>query len=141
MLDPIDQQIVNILMEDSRTTNVKIAKKIKRSESTVRQRLTKLIAKGVLRKFTVIVDPNAFGVNTIAFAGVNTNSSKLLKVIKNLNKINEIVSISTTTGDYMILCEIWTKDGAHLSDVIDKMEEIDGVIEVLPSIIQEKYKE
>ncbi|MHA1355049.1 MAG: Lrp/AsnC family transcriptional regulator [Candidatus Heimdallarchaeota archaeon] len=141
MLDPIDQQIVNILMEDSRTTNVKIAKKIKRSESTVRQRLTKLIAKGVLRKFTVIVDPNAFGVNTIAFVGVNTNSSKLLKVIKNLNKINEIVSISTTTGDYMILCEIWTKDGAHLSDVIDKMEEIDGVIEVLPSIIQEKYKE
>jgi len=128
-------------MEDSRTTNVKIAKKIKRSESTVRQRLTKLIAKGVLRKFTVIVDPNAFGVNTIAFVGVNTNSSKLLKVIKNLNKINEIVSISTTTGDYMILCEIWTKDGAHLSDVIDKMEEIDGVIEVLPSIIQEKYKE
>ncbi|MHA1921916.1 MAG: Lrp/AsnC family transcriptional regulator [Candidatus Heimdallarchaeota archaeon] len=141
MLDPIDQQIVNILMEDSRTTNVKIAKKIKRSESTVRQRLTKLIAKGVLRKFTVIVDPNAFGVNTIAFVGVNTNSSKLLKVIKNLNKINEIVSISTTTGDYMILCEVWTKDGAHLSDVIDKMEEIDGVIEVLPSIIQEKYKE
>ncbi|MHA1504310.1 MAG: Lrp/AsnC family transcriptional regulator [Candidatus Heimdallarchaeota archaeon] len=141
MLDPIDQQIVNILMEDSRTTNVKIAKKIKRSESTVRQRLTKLIAKGGLRKFTVIVDPNAFGVNTIAYVGVNTNSSKLLKVIKNLNKINEIVSISTTTGDYMILCEIWTKDGAHLSDVIDKMEEIDGVIEVLPSIIQEKYKE
>ena len=141
MLDPIDQQIVNILMEDSRTTNVKIAKKIKRSESTVRQRLTKLIAKGVLRKFTVIVDPNAFGVNTIAYVGVNTNSSKLLKVIKNLNKINEIVSISTTTGDYMILCEVWTKDGAHLSDVIDKMEEIDGVIEVLPSIIQEKYKE
>ncbi len=128
-------------MEDSRTTNVEIAKKIKRSESTVRQRLTKLIDKSVLRKFTVIVDPNAFGINTIAYVGVNTNPSKLLKVIKNLQKINELVSISTTTGDYMILCEIWTKDGAHLSDVIDKMEEIDGVIEVLPSIIQEKYKE
>jgi Lrp/AsnC family transcriptional regulator for asnA, asnC and gidA len=128
-------------MEDSRTTNVEIAKKIKRSESTVRQRLTKLIEKGMLRKFTVIVDPNAFGINTIAYVGINTNSSKLLKVIKNLKKISEIVSISTTTGDYMILCEIWAKDGAHLSDIVDKMEEIDGVEEALPSIIQEKYKE
>ncbi len=128
-------------MEDSRTTNVEIAKKIKRSESTVRQRLTKLIDKNVLRKFTIIVNPNAFGVNTIAFVGVNTTSSKLLKVVKNLKNISEIVSISTTTGDYMILCEVWTKDGEHLSDVIDKMEEIDGVLEILPSIIQEKHKE
>ena len=128
-------------MEDSRTTNVEIAKKIKRSESTVRQRLSKLIDKGVLRKFTIIVNPTAFGVNTIAFIGINTVSSKLLKVVKNLKKIGEIVSLSTTTGDYMILCEIWTKDGEHLSDVIDKIEEIDGVKEVLPSIIQEKHKE
>ncbi|MCK5046322.1 MAG: Lrp/AsnC ligand binding domain-containing protein, partial [Candidatus Heimdallarchaeota archaeon] len=45
------------------------------------------------------------------------------------------------TGDYMILCEIWAEDGVHLSDIVDKIEDIDGVLEILPSIIQEKHKE
>ncbi|NHJ04347.1 MAG: Lrp/AsnC family transcriptional regulator [Candidatus Heimdallarchaeota archaeon] len=141
MFDPIDKEIIDLLREDSRVTNIQIAKKIKRSESTVRQRVSKLSDKGIIKKFSIIVDPIALGFNTIAYVGINTNPSRLLKVIKSLKKIEDIISIATTTGDYMILCEIWTEDGLHLSEVVDKIEEIDGVIEVLPSIIQERHKE
>ncbi|NHJ86455.1 MAG: Lrp/AsnC family transcriptional regulator [Asgard group archaeon] len=141
MLDSIDKKILDILMEDSRTTNVIIAKKIKRSESTVRQRITKLMDQGIIKKFSIIINPTFFGYNTIAFVGINTNPGKLLKVIKSLKKIDNIVSVSTTTGDYMILCEIWSEDGVHLSNIVEKIEDIDGVLEVLPSIIQERHKD
>ncbi len=141
MIDKIDKKIIDILMEDSRVTNVQIAQKIKRSESTVRQRMTKLVEKGIIKRFSIMINPIAFGYNTEAFIGINTNPGKLLKVIKSLKKIKDIVSISTTTGDYMILCEIWAEDGVHLSDIVDKIEDIDGVLEILPSIIQEKHKE
>ncbi len=141
MLDSVDKKIIEILKEDSRTTNVEIAKKIKRSESTVRQRVMKLIENGIIKRFSIEVNPSAFGYNTIAYIGINTHPSKLLKVIKSLKKINDIVSISTSTGDYMIICQIWAEDGVHLSDIVDKVEDVDGVIEVLPSIIQEKHKE
>ncbi len=141
MIDKIDKKIIDLLLEDSRVTNVQIANKIKRSESTVRQRLTKLTDRGIIKKFSIILNPIAFGYNTVAFVGLNTHPGKLLKAIKSLKKIDDIVSISTTTGDYMILCEIWAEDGVHLSDIVDKIEDIDGVLEVLPSIIQEKHKE
>jgi len=141
MIDKIDKKIIEILMDDSRVTNVQIAQKIKRSESTVRQRMSKLVEKGIIKRFSIKINPIAFGYNTEAFVGINTNPGKLLKVIKSLKKINDIVSISTTTGDYMILCEIWAEDGVHLSDIVDKIEDIDGVLEILPSIIQEKHKE
>lgn len=141
MFDPIDKEIIDLLREDSRITNVQIAKKIKRSESTVRQRVNKLVEKGIIKKFSIMVDPIALGFNTIAYIGINTHPSRLLKAIKSLKKIDEIISISTTTGDYMILCQIWAEDGVHLSEVVDKIETIDGVLEVLPSIIQERHKE
>ncbi|HUT81660.1 MAG TPA: Lrp/AsnC family transcriptional regulator [Candidatus Bathyarchaeia archaeon] len=141
MLDSIDKKIIEILKEDSRTTNVEIAKKIKRSESTVRQRVMKLIENGIIKRFSIEVNPSAFGYNTISYIGINTHPSKLLKVIKSLKKISDIVTIATSTGDYMIICKIWAEDGVHLSDIVDKVEDIDGVIEVLPSIIQEKHKE
>ena len=141
MFDPIDKEIIDLLREDSRITNTQIAKKIKRSESTVRQRVSKLVEKGIIKKFSIVVDPIAFGFNTIAYIGINTHPSRLLKSIKTLKKIDEIISISTTTGDYMIICQIWAEDGVHLSEIVDKIEEIDGVLEVLPSIIQERHKE
>jgi len=141
MFDPIDKEIIDLLREDSRITNTQIAKKIKRSESTVRQRVSKLVEKGIIKKFSIVVDPIAFGFNTIAYIGINTHPSRLLKAIKTLKKIDEIISISTTTGDYMIICQIWAEDGVHLSEIVDKIEEIDGVLEVLPSIIQERHKE
>lgn len=141
MFDPIDKEIIDLLREDSRITNIQIAKKIKRSESTVRQRINKLVEKGIIKKFSIMVDPIALGFNTIAYIGINTHPSRLLKAIKSLKKIDDIISISTTTGDYMILCQIWAEDGVHLSEVVDKIEEIDGVLEVLPSIIQECHKD
>ena len=141
MFDSIDKEIIDLLREDSRITNTQIAKKIKRSESTVRQRVTKLVEKGIIKKFSIVVDPIAFGFNTIAYIGINTHPSRLLKAIKALKKIDEIISISTSTGDYMIICQIWAEDGVHLSEIVDKIEEIDGVLEVLPSIIQERHKE
>lgn len=141
MFDSIDKEIIDLLREDSRITNVQIAKKIKRSESSVRQRVKKLVEKGIIKKFSIMVDPIALGFNTIAYIGINTHPSRLLKTIKSLKKIDEIIFISTTTGDYMILCQIWAEDGVHLSEVVDKIEEIDGVLEVLPSIIQERHKD
>ena len=140
MIDEIDKKILELLLKDSRITNIQIAQKIKRSESTVRQRITKLNDNGIIKKFSIIVEPTALGFSTVAFLGINVQPNRLLKILKQLKKFQEIVSISTTTGDYMILCVVWTKNGESLSIIIENIETIEGVIEVLPSIIQERHK-
>ena len=140
MIDPIDQKIIDVLIEDSRMSYVAIAKKIKRSESTVRQRISKLIAKGIIEKYSIEIDPAALGYRTVAFIGMNVDPPKLLKVLKALKKIKGLVTIATTTGDYMVLCEVWAEDGVRLTEIAEKIEEVDGVKEVRPSIVLDKYK-
>ena len=97
MIDKIDKKIIELLMDDSRITNVQIAQKIKRSESTVRQRMTKLVERGIIKRFSIMINPIAFGYNTEAFVGINTNPSKLLKVIKSLKKIKSKQGKQTKT--------------------------------------------
>jgi Lrp/AsnC family transcriptional regulator for asnA, asnC and gidA len=141
LLDDIDLKIIGLLRENARLTNVEIAKKIKKSETTVRQRIMKLVTKNIIKKFSIDVNPVIFGINTIAYVGINTHPTKLLKVVRSLKKIKEINSIATTTGANMILCYIWTETGLQLADIVDKIEKIDGVKEVFPSIVQEYHKD
>ncbi|NHJ46765.1 MAG: Lrp/AsnC family transcriptional regulator [Asgard group archaeon] len=141
MLDDIDMKIIELLRENSRLTNVEIAKKIKKSETTVRQRIMKLVDRNIVKKFSIDVNPIIFGYNTIAFVGINTNPSKLFKVVRSLKKIKDINTVATTTGAYMILCQIWTESGIHLGEIVEKIEEIDGVKEVYYSIVQEYHKD
>lgn len=139
MIDPLNRKIVNILLEDSRTPYVTIAEKINRSESTVRQRISKLLEKGIIEKYTIQIDPAALGYNSVAYIGLNVESPKLLKVLRDLKKVEGVITIATTTGDYMILCEVWAEDGVHLTKISEKIEEIDGVLEIRPSMVLDKY--
>ncbi len=141
MYDEIDQKIIAILQKDSRVSNIEIAKSINRSESTVRQRLLKLLQRGVIKRFTIELNPAYLGYNTIAFIGINTHPSKLLRVVKALKKINEVKFLATSTGAFMIMCKIFANDGIHLGEIVEKIEELEGVLEVMPSIIQETHKQ
>jgi len=141
MFDKIDQKIIEILQKNSRITNIEIAKKINRSESTVRQRLMKLLDKGIIKKFSVEINPVYLGFNTVAYVGINTHPAKLLRVVKLLKKLEEVTFLATTTGAFMIMCKIVAKDGIHLSEIVEKIDSMDDVLEVMPSIIQERHKE
>jgi DNA-binding Lrp family transcriptional regulator len=139
MLDRIDQKIIEMLRRNARISNVDIAKKINRSESTIRQRIKKLEQKDIIKKYTIKVNEYALGYNSVAYVGINVHPRHLLRIIQDLTDVEEIQSLATTSGDYMIVCVIWAKDGSHLSKIIEQIESFDGVKDVLPSIIQERY--
>jgi len=141
MTDQLDLKILQILQNDGSLSFTNIARKLKLNESTVRKRIAALKEKGVIRKFTVIIEPAKIGFNTIAIVGVDVDPSKLLDVAQKLSDIPETKYVATSTGDHMIMTEIWTRDGKELSKVIsEKIGTIDGVKKICPSIILEKLK-
>ncbi|RLI22320.1 transcriptional regulator, partial [Candidatus Bathyarchaeota archaeon] len=118
-----------------------IAQKLKLSESTIRKRVQALQRKGVIRRFTVEIDPTKIGLRTIAIVGFDVEPTKLLEVAQKLCEIKEIRSVATSTGDHMIMTEIWTRDGRELTRLIsNKIGKIDGVKKICPAIILEKLK-
>ncbi|WP_297498728.1 Lrp/AsnC family transcriptional regulator [Thermococcus sp.] len=54
-LDDLDRAILRLLKEDARLTISEIAERLKRPESTVHFRIKKLLEKGVIERYTIIL--------------------------------------------------------------------------------------
>lgn len=140
-VDELDLKILRTLQEDGRMPFTEIAEKLKLSESTVRKRVQALQNKEVIKKFTVEIDPSRIGIRTVAIVGVDVDSTELLEAAQKLCEIEEVRSVATSTGDHMIMTEIWTRDGRELTKLISKkIGKIDGVKKICPAIILEKLK-
>lgn len=141
MVDKLDTKILQILEDDASLSYMEIARRLKLNESTVRKRVAALRQRGVIKKFTVVVDPSKIGFNTAAIVGVDVDPPKLLEVAQKLCEIPETRYVATSTGDHMIMTEIWARDGKELAKIIsEKIGIIEDVRKICPAIILEKLK-
>ncbi|MEM2281033.1 MAG: Lrp/AsnC family transcriptional regulator [Candidatus Bathyarchaeia archaeon] len=140
-MDEVDQKILKLLQEDARLPFLEIAQKLRLSESTIRKRVQSLKERGVIKRFTIEIDPAKISLNTVAIVGIDVDPPKLLEVAQKLCEFKEIRCVATSTGDHMIMTEIWTKDGRELTRLIsEKIGPIEGVRKICPAIILEKLK-
>ncbi len=141
-IDDYDRKIVQMLEQDGRRSFNEIAKKLRLSESAIRKRVVALQEKGIIKRFTIQVDPSKLDVNSVSIIGIDVEPTKLLEVAQKLCELVEIRSVATSTGDHMIMTEIWTKDGKELTKVLsEKIGAIEGIKKICPAIILEKFKE
>ena len=59
-IDPMNVRILNILQQDGRATTAEIARRMKRAESTVKERIGLMEEAGVIKGYTAVVDKRAF---------------------------------------------------------------------------------
>jgi Lrp/AsnC family transcriptional regulator, regulator for asnA, asnC and gidA len=141
-IDKVDERIIQFLEQDSRRSFSEIAKKLKLSESAIRKRVNALQDRGVIKKFTIQVDPSKLGANSVSIVGIDVEPTKLLEIAQQLCDLAEIRSVATSTGDHMIMTEIWTRDGRELIKLLsEKIGAIEGVKKICPAMILEKFKE
>lgn len=141
-MDETDLAILKILHEDASLPFTEIARQLRMSESTIRKRVERLKREGIIKKFTIIIDPLKMGFNAIAIVGIDADPSKILDVAKSLCELPETRYVATSTGDHMIMAEVWAKNTMDLLRTInEKIGVLDGVKKVCPAIILEKLKE
>ncbi|MBO8183078.1 MAG: Lrp/AsnC family transcriptional regulator [Archaeoglobus sp.] len=140
-VDEKDVKIIKMLMDDARISYTNMAKKLNITEAAVRKRVKNLESRGVIRKYTVEIDSSKLGYNIISLTGIDTEPEKFLDVAKNLKNEDFAKSVYITTGDHMIMAEIWAKDGDELTKIIsEKIGKLPGVKKICPAIILEKVK-
>jgi len=141
MVDNKDLKIIEILQENSRTPYLEIARKLRVSEATIRKRVKALEEKGVIKNYTVLIDPSKIGYDSTAIIGFDVEPSKLLEVAQKMTELEEVKCVATSSGDHMIMTEIWAKNGKELSQIISKkIGTIRGVKRICPAIVLEKLK-
>jgi Lrp/AsnC family transcriptional regulator for asnA, asnC and gidA len=141
-LDEKDAKIIEMFEEDGRKPLKEIAEKLKVSEAAVRKRVQALVRNGVIKKFTIKLDHAKIGMNTVAIVGIDTDPTKLLELAQKLCDLKEIKCVATSSGDHMIMLEIWTRDGRELRKLIsERIETLEGVKRICPALILEKMKD
>ena len=140
-VDALDVKILKLLEKDGRISFTEISKKLKLNESTIRKRVLRLQERRVIKKFSVDLDPSKIGLNTVAIVGVDVEPVKLIEAAQKICEILETRYVATSTGDHMIMTEIWAKDGRELTELIsNRIGKIEGVKKICPAIILEKLK-
>ncbi|RLF81459.1 transcriptional regulator [Thermococci archaeon] len=141
MLDERDRIIIEMLTRDARTPFTEIAKALGISETAVRKRVRSLEERGIVRQYTIRVDPQKLGYNLVSITGVDTTPERLFEVASKLKEFEFVRELYLSSGDHMIMAEIWAKDGGDLADIMsNKIGKIDGVTKVCPAIILERLK-
>ena len=142
MIDKADGEILDILRNDGRMPFLGIAKKLKISESTVRKRVGNMEKQGVIKKYSAIIEPAKIGYGSVAIVGIDAKAEKFLSVAKKLTEYDNVKFVSTSTGDHMIMAEIWMDKASELRDFItNTVEKMDGVTRTCPAILNERLKE
>lgn len=137
MLDNKDESILEILEKNARTSYIDIAKKLNLSEAAIRKRVKKLEENNVILGYKASVNYKKLGYSNKIIIGVDTSPQDYFSVIEKLKNTEFVKNLSTSSGDHMIIFEIWVKDMGDLHQHIKKINNIEGVTQTCPSILHE----
>lgn len=127
-LDDLDRKILALLMENAKRPYTELGAKLFVSGGTIHVRMNKLIAAGVVRGQTLVVDHTKLGYDVSAFLGIYLKGSGLYnEAAAYLKGIPEIVSAHYTTGVYSIFARVVCLDTDHLRDVLQRIQAFDGI--------------
>jgi Lrp/AsnC family transcriptional regulator for asnA, asnC and gidA len=143
LLDDINLKIISILSKDSSLPFVDIAKQIGISDATVHIRVRRLMAAGIIRKFTIAVDNNQLGYDHLAFMGINIEPGYADEVNTGLSTIEEVLEIHETHGRFDILLKLRAKDLDEMRDiVVNKVRKLPRILETeLMTVLKTRKEE
>ena len=130
-IDSLDKKILNIIMKNARIASKDVAVECGVSRAAIHQRIQRLIEMKVITGSGYTVNPKALGYNTCTYVGVSMEKGSMYReVLKEIEKIPEVVECHFTTGPYSMLIKVYAQDNQHLMELLnDQIQHISGVTE------------
>ena len=130
-IDRVDKEILNIITKNARIPSKDVALECGVSRAAIHQRIQRLQEMKVITGSGYIVDPSALGYHTCTYIGVKLEKGSLYReVLKEIEKIREVVECHFTTGPYSLLIKVYAQDTHHLMELLnDRIQHIPGVTE------------
>jgi DNA-binding Lrp family transcriptional regulator len=128
-MNPIDRQILALLVEDGRRTYDDIARRVALSAPAVKRRVDRLRERGALAGFTAVVDHAALGDHTEALIELFFAPGTLLdEVARTLRAHPEVVEAWSVTGEADAIARVRTHDNRDLERLIMELQR-DGLVQ------------
>jgi Lrp/AsnC family leucine-responsive transcriptional regulator len=128
-LDSKDRRILQIVQRDATLAQAEIANKIGLSTAAVHERLKKLRASGVIRRWTAQVDPIAVGVTVTAFVEVFFEDPRdEAGFLERIVRLDAVLECHHITGEFSLLLKVRVRDMKALERLLlDQLGGHEGV--------------
>lgn len=128
-LDEIDRAIVRLLQENARTANAEIGRVVSLSGQSVQERIRKMEVAGVIRGYTLLLDPLALGLEVTAFIEVTVPTGR--NYDEEYESINafarrepEVLEQHGVAGDIDMILKIRCADIPQLNGLMNRFRAI-----------------
>lgn len=113
-----------MIADNARIPFLEVARICNVSGAAIHQRIQKLTNMGILKGSYFVVDPEKIGYETCAFIGLYLKDPESFDVVvKELEKIPEVVECHYTTGGFDMFIKIYAHNNHHLLEIIhDKLQ-------------------
>ena len=134
--DDIDARIISALSEDGRHSYADVGAEVGLSTAAVHERVKKMLDKGVIRRFSISVDPERVGLNFTAFVAIrNDGGIHCRDVAPRLRAMPQVEELHSVAGEYDFLAKIRTTHARALEDVIYQIKAIEGVARTTSTVV------
>lgn len=120
-IDAVDALLLRRLEADGRTSIADLARALGMAAPSVAERLKRLEEAGVIRRFTVEIDPAALGYALAAYIRIRPTSGQVAAVAKLLAELPEIVECDRITGDDCFMARAHVRSVEALERLIDRI--------------------
>lgn len=127
--DLLDKKILRVICVDARRSFKEIAAHCGVSRAAIHQRVVRMFERGIITGSGYQVNPKYLGFGTCSFIGIKLERGNMYnEVVRELQKIPEVVECHFTTGSYGMIVKLYSQDNEHLKDLLNnRIQEIPGV--------------
>ncbi|MGI6852542.1 Lrp/AsnC family transcriptional regulator [Mesorhizobium sp. 1B3] len=139
-LDELDVGIIKHLHQDARAPAKAIADSLGVPESTVRNRLSRLIKSNVI-EFVALTNPLNLGHTTWIMMEIEVETKSIRRVAKKLSSLSEVYFVYITTGSFDIFAGATFASNAEFVDFLtNQLANVEGIVRVNTRAILETHK-
>ncbi len=141
-IDEKNRRILTILQENARVSNAEIARQLGMTTSAVFERIRKMEERGIIRGYSVQVEPAALGLPLSAFVSVKINPHRLApEVGRAIAEVEGVEEAYHLTGEECFLARIRCSDTDSLERILMQINDIEPVYATRTVIILRSAKE
>ncbi|RLG88702.1 MAG: AsnC family transcriptional regulator [Thermoprotei archaeon] len=140
-LDEKDRKILRILVTNARTPFSRIARELGLSEASIYVRIRRLEKIGVLRGYTASIDLAKLGYTIRALIMLKLSPDRYREAISQIKVFSNTIDVYEITGEFHIVMKVVARSNEELSQLIDKLGSIPGVLETRTLYVLRTIKE
>lgn len=135
VVDEIDRKILTLLKSDSRMPFAEIGKKVHLSAPAVFSRVKKLESNGVIKRFSIELNPEPLEATMCAFVRIVLKGVPTVDAVAALEKYKEVEEAHHVAGEDCLILKVRTQGALQLNNLLEAIKRHKGIERTVTSVV------